>query len=104
MRLMLSEAVLMSTLQSRSTRRGRETVNKTAQLRAPVPLKLMSLHCVKAVLSVARSPAFHPQEWGARSQLAPWPPIGSVNLWRRLQPKHLPKGYQGGMRRMQRRR
>lgn len=67
MRLMLSEAVLMSTLQSRSTRRGRETVNKTAQLRAPVPLKLMSLHCVKAVLSVARSPAFLPQEWGARS-------------------------------------
>lgn len=28
MRLMLSEAVLMSTLQSRSTRRGRETVGE----------------------------------------------------------------------------
>lgn len=34
MRLMLSEAVLMSTLQSRSTRRGKETVEGTAQLRA----------------------------------------------------------------------
>lgn len=32
MRLMLSEAVLMSTLQSRSTRRGRETVEGTARL------------------------------------------------------------------------
>lgn len=35
MRLMLSEEVLMSTLQSRSTRRGRETVKETGQLRAP---------------------------------------------------------------------
>lgn len=30
MRLMLSEEVLISTLQSRSTRRGRETVEETA--------------------------------------------------------------------------
>lgn len=71
MRLMLSEAVLMSTLQSRSTRRGRETVNKMAQLRAPIPSKSMSLHCIKAVLSVDRSPAFHPQERGPRSPASP---------------------------------
>lgn len=35
MRLMLSEEVLISTLQSRSTRRGRETVEEKAQLTAP---------------------------------------------------------------------
>lgn len=40
-RLMLSEEVLMSTLQSRSTRRGRETVEGTAQLRDPVTRPLL---------------------------------------------------------------
>jgi len=45
MRLMLSDEVLISTLQSRSTRRGRETVEGTAVVRAyilPVSPKLSS--------------------------------------------------------------
>lgn len=37
MRLMLSEEVLMSTLQSRSIRRGRETVEGTALIRGYTP-------------------------------------------------------------------
>lgn len=44
MRLMLSEEVLISTLQSRSTRRGRETVEGTALVRSyilPVSPKLL---------------------------------------------------------------
>lgn len=45
MRLTLSEEVLMSTLQSRSTRRGRETVKETARLRAHAPRLPKPLLC-----------------------------------------------------------